>query len=121
MTVKPPKKLTESLVLMPSLFGWILSGSRLMTNIKFDKTSAIHNICSDKVTIQKGDKDVRAFWDLETLGIKASQEKEMSTLNKENTQLHNSYKVWMADVSLNYHGKKTGLSHQIIMMLLYNV
>ncbi|GBN66530.1 hypothetical protein AVEN_80739-1, partial [Araneus ventricosus] len=83
MTVKPPKKLTESLVLMPSIFGWILSGFRSMTNIKFDKTSAIHNICTDKVTLQKEDEDVRTFWDLETLGIKVSQEKEMSTLNRE--------------------------------------
>ncbi|GBM94901.1 hypothetical protein AVEN_114840-1 [Araneus ventricosus] len=77
MTVKPPKKLTESLVLMPSIFGWILSGSRSMTNIKFDKTSAIHSICTDKVALQKEDEDVRTFWDLETLGIKASQEKEV--------------------------------------------
>ncbi|GBM85088.1 hypothetical protein AVEN_248819-1 [Araneus ventricosus] len=76
--------MTESLVLMPSVFGWILSGSRSMTNIKFDKTSAIHNICTDKVTLQKEDEDVRTFWDLETLGIEASQEKEMSsTLNRE--------------------------------------
>ncbi|GBN45859.1 hypothetical protein AVEN_159203-1, partial [Araneus ventricosus] len=81
MTVKPPKKLIESLVLMPSIFGWILSGSRSMTTIRFDKKSAIHNICADKVNMQKEDEDVRTFWDLETLGIKASQEKEMSTLN----------------------------------------
>ncbi|GBL97172.1 hypothetical protein AVEN_87091-1, partial [Araneus ventricosus] len=94
MTVKPPKKLTKSLVLMPSIFGWILSGFRTMTNIKFDKTSAIHNICTDKVTLQKEDEDVRTFWDLETLGIKASQEKEMSTLNREILkQFHDSYKV----------------------------
>ncbi|GBN69084.1 hypothetical protein AVEN_251531-1, partial [Araneus ventricosus] len=94
MTVKPPKKLTESLVLMPSIFGWILSGFRSMTNIKFDKTSAIHNICTDKVTLQKEDEDVRTFWDLETLGIKVSKEKEMSTLNREILkQFHDSYKV----------------------------
>ncbi|GBN01449.1 hypothetical protein AVEN_259006-1 [Araneus ventricosus] len=83
MTVKPLKKLTESLVLMPSVFGWILSYSRFMTNIKFAKASAIHNICTDKVTLQKEDEDVRTFWDLETLGIEAGQENEMSTLNRE--------------------------------------
>ncbi|GBM23631.1 hypothetical protein AVEN_117383-1 [Araneus ventricosus] len=71
MTVKPPKKQTESLVLMPSIFGWILSGSRSMTDINFDKTSTIHNICTGKVTLQKEDEDVRTFWDLETLGIEA--------------------------------------------------
>ncbi|GBL94030.1 hypothetical protein AVEN_185007-1 [Araneus ventricosus] len=75
MTVKPPKKLTVSLVLIPSVFGWILSGSRTMTNIKFHKTSAIQSICTQKVTLQKEDEDVRNFWDLETLGIEAGQEK----------------------------------------------
>ncbi|GBM92653.1 hypothetical protein AVEN_185303-1 [Araneus ventricosus] len=94
MTVKPPKKLTESLVLMPSVFGWILSGSRSMKNIKFDKTSAIHNICTDEVTLQKEDEYVCSFWDPETLGIEASQEKEMSTLYREILkQFHDSYKV----------------------------
>ncbi|GBM17102.1 hypothetical protein AVEN_133355-1 [Araneus ventricosus] len=93
MTVKPPKKLTESLVLMSSIFGWFLRGSRSMTNIKFDKTYAFHNICTDKVTLQEEDEDVRPFWDLEALGIKASQEKEMSTLNREILkQFHDSYK-----------------------------
>ncbi|GBO05302.1 hypothetical protein AVEN_174245-1, partial [Araneus ventricosus] len=33
ITVKSPKQLTESLVLMPSVFGWILSSSRSMTNM----------------------------------------------------------------------------------------
>ncbi|GBN57455.1 hypothetical protein AVEN_123850-1 [Araneus ventricosus] len=94
MTVKPPKKLTESLVLMPFLFGWILSGSRSMTNIKFDKTSAIHNICADKVALEKEDEDVRAFWYLGTLGVEGDKEKEVSTLNKEILkQFHDSYKV----------------------------
>ncbi|GBN18025.1 hypothetical protein AVEN_41401-1 [Araneus ventricosus] len=77
MTVKPPKKLNESLVFMPSVFG-----------------SASHNICTDKVTVQKEDEDVLTFWDLETLGIKAIQEKEMSTRNgKILKQFHDSYKV----------------------------
>ncbi|GBM80029.1 hypothetical protein AVEN_202540-1 [Araneus ventricosus] len=94
VTVKPPKKLTESLVLMPSVFGWILRGSRSMTNIRFNKTSAIHNICTDKVILQKEDEDIRTFWDLETLGSEANQEKVMYTLNREILkQFHDSYKV----------------------------
>ncbi|GBM28759.1 hypothetical protein AVEN_177975-1 [Araneus ventricosus] len=92
MTVISPKKLTERLVLMSSIFGYIFSGSRSTTNIKFDKTSAIHNISTDKVAIQKEDEDVHTFWDLEILGIQAEQEKEMSMLNRQILkQFHGSF------------------------------
>ncbi|GBM58112.1 hypothetical protein AVEN_164295-1 [Araneus ventricosus] len=58
------------------------------------KTSAIHNIRTEKVTLPKEDEDVRPFWDLETLGIETSQEKEMSMLNREILkQFHDSCKV----------------------------
>ncbi|GBN78901.1 hypothetical protein AVEN_171939-1 [Araneus ventricosus] len=78
-----------------------------MTNIKFDKTSAIHNICTDKVTLQKEDEYVRTFWDSETLGIEASQEKEMSTLYREILkQFHDSYMVTDSRRVVNLPWKK---------------
>ncbi|GBM77023.1 hypothetical protein AVEN_158668-1, partial [Araneus ventricosus] len=52
-----------------------------MTNIKFDNTSVIHNICTDKATLQK--EVVRTFWDLETIGIEASQDRVNSNTNRE--------------------------------------
>ncbi|GBN55039.1 hypothetical protein AVEN_138555-1 [Araneus ventricosus] len=82
ITVKSPKKLTESLVLMPSVFGWILSGSKSMTNIKVDETSVIHNICTDKVTLQKEDEDVRTLRIWRLLELKQAKKKRCLRLTE---------------------------------------
>ncbi|XP_071041466.1 uncharacterized protein [Parasteatoda tepidariorum] len=108
-----PFRLSETIVLIPSIFGWILSGSRSHTSVA--SLSSVHNISITSPYIL--DDQVRKFWDLDTLGIKAMQDKEMSIRNSEILEdFRSSYEVlenrrvvrlpWKKDVTLssnNYH------------------
>jgi hypothetical protein len=60
-------RLSSSLVLLPTMFGWILTGNR--TDIIANRIMVNH------MTLEHSDSDLRKFWDLETIGITLSQEK----------------------------------------------
>ncbi|GFR26584.1 CCHC-type domain-containing protein [Trichonephila clavata] len=60
-----PVKLSDSLALVPSSFGWILSGSRSHATVSFNPT--IHSINVDTLTHEL-DNMVRNFWNLESIG-----------------------------------------------------
>ncbi|GFU53508.1 integrase catalytic domain-containing protein [Nephila pilipes] len=87
-----PFKLSDSLALVPSSFGWILSGSRSHATVSFNPT--VHSINVDTFTHEL-DNMVRNFWNLESIGIQPIQEKlRLSTHNAELlTNFHQSFKI----------------------------
>ncbi|GFU19650.1 integrase catalytic domain-containing protein [Nephila pilipes] len=87
-----PVKLSDSLALVPSSFGWILSGSRSHATVSFNPT--VHSINVDTFTHEL-DNMVRNFWNLESIGIQPIQEKlRLSTRNAELlTNFHQSFKI----------------------------
>ncbi|GFS86324.1 integrase catalytic domain-containing protein [Nephila pilipes] len=87
-----PVKLSDSLALVPSSFGWILSGSRSHVTVSFNPT--VHSINVDTLT-HEIDNMVRISWNLESIGIQPIQEKlKLSTHNAELlTNFHQSFKI----------------------------
>ncbi|GFT83051.1 uncharacterized protein NPIL_306611, partial [Nephila pilipes] len=87
-----PVKLSDSLALVPSSFGWILSGSRSHATVSFNPT--VHSINVDTLTHEL-DNMVRNFWNLESICIQPIQEKlKLSTHNAELlTNFHQSFKI----------------------------
>ncbi|GFR13568.1 integrase catalytic domain-containing protein [Trichonephila clavata] len=87
-----PVKLSDFLALVPSSFGWILSGSRSHATVSFNPT--VHSINVDTLTHDL-DNMVRNFWNLESIGIQPTQEKlRLSTHNDElMTNFHQSFKI----------------------------
>ncbi|GFQ92230.1 integrase catalytic domain-containing protein [Trichonephila clavata] len=85
-------KLSDSLALVPSSFGWILSGSRSHATVSFN--TAVHSINVDTLT-QELDNMGQNFWNLESIGIQTIQEKlRSSTHNAEHlTNFHQSFKI----------------------------
>ncbi|GFS54454.1 integrase catalytic domain-containing protein [Trichonephila inaurata madagascariensis] len=82
-------KLSDSLAMVQSSFGWILSGSRSHATVSFNPT--VHNINVD-TSIQELDNVVRNF---RNFGIQPIQEKlRLSTHNAELlTNFHQSFKI----------------------------
>ncbi|XP_071037207.1 uncharacterized protein [Parasteatoda tepidariorum] len=108
MNSEVPFRLSETIVLIPSIFGWILSGSRSHTSVA--SLSSVNNISIKLPYI--ADDQVRKFWDLDTLGIRAMQDREMSFRNSEILEdFRSSYEVlenrrvvrlpWKKDVILS--------------------
>ncbi|GFT42722.1 integrase catalytic domain-containing protein [Nephila pilipes] len=87
-----PVKLLDSLALVPSSFGWILSGSRSHATVSFNPT--VHSINVYTLTHEL-DNMVRNFWNLESIGIQPIQEKlKLSTHNAELlSNFHQSFKI----------------------------
>ncbi|GFQ99461.1 uncharacterized protein TNCT_671861 [Trichonephila clavata] len=87
-----PVKLSDSLALVPSSFGWILSGSRSHATVSFNPI--VHSINVDTLTHDL-DNMVRNFWNLESIGIQPIEEKlRLSTHNAElMTNFHQSFKI----------------------------
>ncbi|GFR03212.1 integrase catalytic domain-containing protein [Trichonephila clavata] len=87
-----PVKLSDSLALVPSSFGWILSGSRSHAAVSFNPI--VHSINVDTFTHDL-DNMVRNFWNLESIGKQPIQEKlRLSTHNAELlTDFHKSFKI----------------------------
>lgn len=71
-------RLSPSLVLDPTKFGWNLTGNR--TGIIVKLTTVNHK------TLEHSDNDLRRFWDLETIGIPPNQERSMSTGDSQELQ-----------------------------------
>jgi hypothetical protein len=59
-------RLSSSLVLLPTKFGWILPGNR--TGITANHMAVNH------IALEHADNDLRKFWDLETIGITSPEE-----------------------------------------------
>ncbi|XP_055932080.1 uncharacterized protein LOC129962358 [Argiope bruennichi] len=88
---KSPIRLSATHVLIPTVFGWILSGNRSFTTIAYSSVSSILNISSETLVLDLDDH-VRRFWDLETIGIKTMQDKGMTIRNSEIlSDFHNSF------------------------------
>ena len=66
-----PLRLSPSVVLIPSKFGWILSGNRTGVSVNYTTVNFI-----DACTVPSAlDDDLRRFWDLESIGINSEQGK----------------------------------------------
>jgi hypothetical protein len=70
-----PIHLSPSVVLLPSKLGWILSGNR--SAIAATSIMVIYVNLED--TFSLSDDVARCFWDLETLGIKDTQDRSPSS------------------------------------------
>jgi hypothetical protein len=85
----PPIRISSSLVLLPSIFGWILSGSRPGTTV--------NHIMANYISLSDGkmlDEDMRRFWDLETIGIREPQDRALTARDAAILQdFHDSYHV----------------------------
>ncbi|XP_035231566.1 uncharacterized protein LOC118203393 [Stegodyphus dumicola] len=73
VSTEAPIKLSESFVMVPSVFGWVLSGTRTHTTIA-EKTS-VHQVCVQVKTDCLNDQ-VRRFWELDSIGIQDAQKNE---------------------------------------------
>lgn len=87
---EPPIRLSHSVVLLPSKFGWILSGNKSGTTV--NNVSVGH--ISTNEEFAPSDDSMRLFWDLETLGIREQQPRALSA--KDSTILedfHNTFRL----------------------------
>lgn len=87
-----PIRMSPSLVLIPSIFGWILSGNR--TGV------TVNQISVHKIKLQNGlsllDDQVRNFWDLETIGINDTESRSQTMSTKDTRileQFHDSRRI----------------------------
>jgi len=88
-----PVRLSDSFVLIPSKFGWIVSGNRALTCVQRPTTSSV-NFVNTEISYLNLDENVRSFWDLETLGINATQDRKMSNHDSDTLKWFNdSYKI----------------------------
>jgi hypothetical protein len=69
-----PLRLSQSLVLLLSVFGWVLSGNRSGARVNSTTVNFVH---SDWPNLPPDD-DLMRFWDLETIGITAGPDRTMS-------------------------------------------
>ena len=69
-----PIRISESLVLIPSIFGWVLSGNRSGARVN---STTVNFVQSDQL-YSPPDDELRRFWDLETIGITAEPNRAMS-------------------------------------------
>ena len=73
----PPKRISTSAVLIPTAFGWILSGNRSGICVN----SAVVNYINLEQNFMPSDDDLRRFWDLETIGISANPNRSLGAKN----------------------------------------
>jgi hypothetical protein len=82
-----PIRISVSLVLIPSIFGWILSGNRSGARVN---STTVNFVLSDQPYLPSDD-ELRRFWDLETIGINAGPYLTMSA--KESSMLLFAYRI----------------------------
>nr|XP_042898564.1 uncharacterized protein LOC122269446 [Parasteatoda tepidariorum] len=90
MNSEAPVRLSDSLALVPSSFGWVLSGTRSHATVSF--ISTVHNVDVDTST-QELDNVVRNFWNLESIGIQPTQEKISPHNSELLTNFHQSFEI----------------------------
>jgi hypothetical protein len=72
-------RLSSIFVLLPTMFGWILTGSRM--GIAANQKMVNH------VSLEHFDKDLRKLWELETIGITPNK------TTRDNRRLRNTAKI----------------------------
>ncbi|XP_042902562.1 uncharacterized protein [Parasteatoda tepidariorum] len=90
MNSEAPVRLSESLALVPSSFGWVLSGTRSHATVSF--ISTVHNV-DVYTSTQELDNVVRNFWNLESIGIQPTQEKISPHNSELLTNFHQSFEI----------------------------
>ncbi|GFS71175.1 integrase catalytic domain-containing protein [Nephila pilipes] len=80
VTAESPIKLSESFVMVPSMLGWILSGSRTHTTIT-DNTF-VHQF-SEQVSYDCLNDQVRCLWESDSIGTQDIQKRRMSARDEE--------------------------------------
>ncbi|GFT11043.1 uncharacterized protein NPIL_181141 [Nephila pilipes] len=98
---EPSVKLSDSLIMVPSSFGCILSGTGSHAAVSF--ISIVHNINVDTST-QALEDVVREFWSLESIGIQPIQEEKYNCNSELMTNFHQSFEI--IDGRQNYIDKK---------------
>jgi len=79
-------RLSSSLVLLHTKFGWILTGNR--TGISANESMVNH------INLEHLDNDLRRFWDLETIGISTNQQKSLTAGDSQIQQeFRDSYRI----------------------------
>ncbi|XP_035204601.1 uncharacterized protein LOC118179538, partial [Stegodyphus dumicola] len=91
VSTEAPIKLSESFVMVPSVFGWVLSGTRTHTTIA-EKTS-VHQVCVQVKTDCLNDQ-VRRFWELDSIGIQDAQKRKRMTTRDEEEILSEFHKTY---------------------------
>jgi hypothetical protein len=90
MKDSPLRRLSPSTVLLPSNFGWIMSGRRagISTHV-----IAVHFLHAENQSLWPG-AEVKRFWDLETIGITAHQDREWDSKDSSILQaFHDSFRT----------------------------
>ncbi|GFT83767.1 integrase catalytic domain-containing protein [Nephila pilipes] len=109
-----PIKLSDSFVMVPSMLGWILSGSR--THITIADNTFVHQF-SVQVSNDCLNDQVRCFWELDSIGIQDTQKRRMSARDEEIlSKFHKDYKTEdnRRIVSLTWKSTVTPLSPNIV-------
>jgi hypothetical protein len=70
----PPIRVSASAVLVPTAFGWILSGNNSGTHVN----SAVVIFINSEQTFTPSEDDLRRFWDLEVIGISEDHVRSLS-------------------------------------------
>jgi hypothetical protein len=86
----PPRRISPSVVLLPSNLGWILSGnwSGISANVAAVKLFRLENPGPLPET------EIKRFWDLEAIGITIHQDKEWNTRDAEVLRaFHDSFRA----------------------------
>jgi hypothetical protein len=79
-------RLSSSLVLLPTKFGWILTGNR--TGITANQMTVNH------VSLEHSDNEFRKFWELESIGIMPNQEQPLTRGDSQILQeFHDSFRT----------------------------
>ena len=89
----PPWPISPSIVLLPSKLGWILSGNRSGISVNV----AAVNLLNLERPGPLPETEIKRFWDLETIGIKAHQDKWRNT--KDSAVLHAFYDTFRMEDS----------------------
>ncbi|GFR01641.1 integrase catalytic domain-containing protein [Trichonephila clavata] len=80
VTTKSPIKVEDYFVMIPSIFGWVLSGSRIHTTITHDPE--VHHV-SVQISSDHLDIQVQCSWELGFIGIIDTQIKSKTVREKE--------------------------------------
>lgn len=115
-----PVRISASLALIPSTLGWIMSGNR--TSVTVNSVSVNH-ICL--ATDNPSDATIRSLWDLETIGIRESQDTTHSERNLHILDdVHASFRLdegrrvvslpWKPDIALPNDNRRTAVCSETI-------
>jgi len=86
----PPWCLSPSIVLLPSRLRWILNGNRSGVSVNAAAVNLLHSELSGPLP----EEEIKRFWDLETIGITAHQDKTRDAKDSAILQaFHDSFRI----------------------------